>query len=480
MEWAARLYLGDIFRDLGQEKLTAVAEQLRDVDSSFNIYYLGGSTLAGVIPQISIPQVVEASLDTSSAELPINSFNLAIGGANLESQLENLQIVLADRETYKPSAVVIYSGHNEFLQYHQPYGSASLPEVADWFLLHSQLLQWLSARFGWYRFELAERNYFDVPLFAEAEYDEVAANYERRLQETVDTLGTLGIPVIVSTLAGNYADWAPNRSVYCDDSSMQAEFSAAMDTGQRAMVEARFTDALQAYEAALQICDRFAEAHYQKGVALRASGQAANAARSFELASGFDRMPIRALPRQNAFIRGLSGQEGVSVVDSVAILRGHAEQGLIGFNLMIDGHHPNARGYMIIGHAIANALNQLLFADALELKELSAADVTLDAVLDDEDQYDIHVWNGNWFIRLSTWRFDPSERLARAEAAFVQAHNMFPQRVEPHLGFAIIDMLRGDTVGSRAHLTTAREINSAAVDAYLARPWVGSAMLSTQ
>jgi len=52
-------------------------------------------------------------------------------------------------------------------------------------------------------------------------------------------------------------------------------------------------------------------------------------------------MPIRALSEQNRFIQNLNKLDGVFVVDVVKALRERDQNGLIGYNLMSDGHHPN-------------------------------------------------------------------------------------------------------------------------------------------
>ena len=95
-----------------------------------------------------------------------------------------------------------------------------------------------------------------------------------------------------------------------------------------------------------------------------------------------------------------------------------------------------------------------------------------DVRLDDDTMFDVHVWNGRWFTRLSTWRYDPSERLKLAEEAFKNAMTLKPDRHEAYLGLGMVNYLRKNAKEAEVYLAKAKEIDPQQVASYERQPWV--------
>ena len=480
LEGLTRAYLWGKDSFLLDREISALAEAQGVSEASFNIYYLGGSTVRGVIPKVTIPEIVEYGLGGKVGGSPVRSVNLASDGKDLGYNLTRLKRIIKGKDEYRPSLVVIYSGHNEFLKYHRPSGKTMFSGAIGWLSEYSVLVEKLLAVFEPYRLELADRKFFDVPLLGPDAREDVIRQYQQGLKEAVRELRENRIPLVISTVAGNYADWQPNRSTFCADSPDRDEFALLMRNGQVATEQGRYSAAVSMYEQALALCDSFAETHYRLAGSYAAQREYDLAAQEYLKATEYDAMPIRALPSMNDFIRNLARDEGVIHVDSISEIRKRSEKGLIGFDLMVDAHHPNKLGYIVIGQAIARAIG-----DAFDPGSYPAGVPDWQGAVDKfnltrEERFDVLIWNGRWLTRMATWRYDTTERLERAERVFAEAMDLYPDRHEPYLGLAMVGFLKKNVATAQGHLEKAREINSDAVAAYLEQPWVSDVVQSAR
>ena len=434
--------------------------------STFNIYYFGESSMQGepYAPSVSIPQLVSYMLDGQVEGRPIKSVNLAASGADFAYDLRRLHSVLAQRQLTSPSLCVIYAGHNEFLKYHQDF--------VDWFPLHPRLLAEAARVLKLYRLEMGERRFFDAPVVDARTRRRVITTYRKQLLEAVRLLREHHIPVIVLTLAGNYSRWQPNRSAFCGRRSDREEFSRLMEAGNQAAAAARVEPAIAAYRQALALCDHFAETHYRLGQSYEAGGDWAQAWREYSQAVDDDGMPMRALSAQNDFIRRLGAAGLASTIDVVERWRRQAAGGLIGFNFLIDAHHPNLNGYIMISRLIAERIAALFSAQPRALRTVGTDTLREVFHVTPAQRLEVYVSRGRWLTRLATWRYDPSERLTLAEAFFLRALAIDPSRYEPYVGMAMVSLLRRDVVTAEMYRSEARLLDAAAVDTYFRDYWV--------
>jgi len=126
LEGLARVYIWSranlpLFHD--REPIRLI-EHANISDDAFNIYYFGGSTMKGspYAPQMTIPKIVDYMHGHTIKGRPIRSINIATSGKDLQYNLRTIRIIASRKHTYRPSLFVIYSGHNEFLRFHEPFG----------------------------------------------------------------------------------------------------------------------------------------------------------------------------------------------------------------------------------------------------------------------------------------------------------------------------------------------------------------------
>jgi tetratricopeptide (TPR) repeat protein len=230
--------------------------------------------------------------------------------------------------------------------------------------------------------------------------------------------------------------------------------------------------AAAAYADALRMCDSVAEIHYRMAVCYRRLQEPAKAWDEFQRALDEDGMPIRATSVINDAVRSVGDGGLVTTVDAVRRLRERSADGLIGFDLMIDAHHPNLKGYVLISQLIADEIDGRFSAGVKTVRTIDEPAVATRFGIGKVKNFEIEVSRGRWFTRVATWRYDPRDRLSQAENHFRRALEIDPARYESHLGLAMVQFVRGDAAGGENRLAAARKMNPEAVDRYLQGTWV--------
>jgi tetratricopeptide (TPR) repeat protein len=270
-------------------------------------------------------------------------------------------------------------------------------------------------------------------------------------------------------VAGNYADWEPNRSVF--NGSNKEKFRELMHNGKEAQDQLALNKAVSYYLQSLSLSDDFAETHYRLGKSYELLGYYDRAWKEFKKAVDYDAMPLRCTEEQNNFIK--TREDGlVFTTDAVEYLRRNDPRGIIGFNFMIDGHHPNLRGYILISHLIAEKIRQI-FNEKKESHLITEEEARRIFHIDDRALFKIYVSRGRWLMRLATWRFDPLPRLRKAEGYFSDAMAIDASRFESYLGLAMCYFLQKDSKKAEDYLLKARTIDPSQVKTYLKEYWIG-------
>ncbi|MCX5668009.1 MAG: tetratricopeptide repeat protein [Candidatus Omnitrophica bacterium] len=434
-------------------------------DKTFNIYYFGGSTMVGepYNDSLSIPKLVSYMLDHKVLDKDIRHINTAACGQDFQDALEKLRSVLKKKDIYYPSLCVIYSGHNEFLRYHEVYGFASLrcnynyaiELITKYSFLATAIVNRLIPKR--YRLEIDERKFFDHPPYAISDNRGTIDRYGAEIAEAIKLLRKYNVPCIISTVAGNYSAFEPNRSVFRGNDKDKIEFKRLMDSGNKAQLRGMFAEAITYYLKALSLCDSFAETHYRLGKCYKMLGDHEKAWQEYQKAIDDDGMPVRATGAQNNFIKAIPEDNVIFTVDAVKYLRENAKDGIIGLNLMIDDAHPNLNGYILISQLIAEKIKQI-FNETRQIRSLSEDEAKDKFSIDRAKMFEVHISRGRLFAKLSTWRYDPAERLDMAESHFSRAMAIDSSLYDPYFGLAICSFLRKNTSQAEKYLSQARAI----------------------
>ena len=331
----------------------------------------------------------------------------------------------------------------------------------------------LFKKLGIYKLEIDDRALFDKPIVDNSMYNKILQNYYNQFQDAIDLLQKNKIPVIVSTVAGNYSEWEPNRSVYGNENNDGIEkFKEFMSQGNSAAADKDYEKAISFYKKGLSLCNEFAELHFILGDLYKSLGNYGEAWNSYIKAVEFERMPIRATRAQNTFIKNMNRLDSVHIVDSVEYLRQNSSQGLIGFNLMVDGHHPNLEGYILISKLISRKINEIFMESSYKLRSLSSLHAKNVSKIGPQKDIEISISRGKWFYRMATWRYSSRNRLILAQNQFFKALDIDNDIYEPYLGLSIVNFLRKDKKVGNYFLSKAKDINNEKVSKYLKQNWI--------
>jgi tetratricopeptide (TPR) repeat protein len=233
-------------------------------------------------------------------------------------------------------AVVIYTGHNEYLGIGgvgSSYASAKSPALARMVagLRHLHVYRALEkfiASFGGSPDPLDKHDGTlmshvarerSIPLGSPL-YEQGLAQFRGNLDRLLQKYRAAGIPVFIGTLASNERDQAPfvSAPASAGGDSAAAHFAAARD---------------------LDRAGRYDEARAQ-----------------YVEAKDRDELRFRAPESFNALIRELAAADGATLVDVHSALAAAARDGIIGNDMMLEHVHPNVEGYFQLASAYYPAI----------------------------------------------------------------------------------------------------------------------------
>ncbi|GEM_PF-1490094 len=461
------------------EKFITDAKNFHVTEKTFNIYFLGESTVWGVPydPQLSLPSIVDYRLGGTLSGRPVRVINLSSPAKDSAYVHFVFELLLRKKEIFHPSLIVIYSGHNEFLKFH-PAEPDFHQSVLRWMAYHSELARELLTLIARSKGEISEmdlRDFSDKSIFPfdPHGYEKVINRYRKYFLSMVKLAEKEKIQILISTLVSNYSTWEPNRSVYCSSSAALAQkkqFSQDFNMGMKAEKQQDYSSALTAYQKALSICDEFAEVYFREGKVYQSLNEFGKAWDAYQKAIDYDGMPIRASSAQNNFILSLK-RDHVHVIDSVDYLRQHLPDALLDDGLIIDGVHPNLEGYLLIGEAIADKIHSLFGSSQDQLKPLTLDTAKKIFQLDQSKMFEVSYSTGRWITRLASWRYDRTERLKTAEDFFHQAIEIDPKRYEGYTGLAMTSFMKEDGMAAENFLQKSLMIDGKHTEEYFHKPW---------
>jgi len=348
----------------------------RKPDNGLRIFVLGGSSAYGfpwgadqAFPKF-LAQALEASRPERSVEV-VNAAAMSYGS-------HRLRILAGEILGYDPDLLIVYGGHNEFVErrfYRKLVGRPAVTDRAQLLLyrwrLYSALVR-LYERIGsgdelpdaqarsageLLGIDVVREHSVDVD---DAETADALRRFEDNLEALVRMANEAGVPVVLCTVPSNLRGWAPNQSIFGPRVAPAARASvreilersrAALDAGDAAT-------ALPALQRAVETAPGFAESHFLLGRAHAALGRFEDARRSFASARDHDAKPTRASSALNDAIRRIAEEHGLTLVDVEAAFDDLAEAGLPGFDLFQDYVHPTPEAHRRIAMLLWERLEE--------------------------------------------------------------------------------------------------------------------------
>lgn len=392
---------------------------------TFVLLALGGSTMIGepYAPDLSIPRLVAGMFDKRLDERPVVITNLAGAGHSIYPQSVLFQRLMESTDGAVHGAVLVYSGHNEGnLKNRSPSTIQSMELVlTSRSALLRDLLYWLRLN-----------KFLERPR--------TLAHFDHYLRQVVDTAIQHGMHPVISTVVSNVSGIEPNWDTQGND-------PLAFEIVREGM---EMEDKGEFHQAATFYVTRMADdpgigslLAYRAGRCFERAGNHDSAREYYWTAVDLDSRTNfgRATRIQNLVIRGIAEENGIPLVDAVAVFEESASNGLAGNLLFSDGHHPNLAGYILLSEAFAEEVGRI-FSQAPS-RFASGREVLAKTGLDDPEKVmRSHIRSASWLLSTSFDHPAPWDRLVLAEQHLETVIDLDPDSFSGWLGLGIIQGTR--------------------------------------
>jgi len=342
--------------------------------NTWRVFCLGESSTLGY-PYFfngTFPSMLRDRLETLWPEKKIEVVNLGITAVSSYTVLDFVK----ELPPYKPDAILIYCGHNEF---YGALGTGSTESLGQsrWAVKAYLELQ------GWRTFRLIrdgmvalkgmvssspDRNREATVMegmvgnreiaFGSKEYQSGISNFRENIEEMVRVAAQRKIPLVLGTLVSNLSGMEPFVSIFSTitDERERGRWEELNRQGTKALEEKRYEEAARALNAAVEIDSVPAKAHFALGQAFGRIGRLDESRRHYRLARDLDALRFRAPSEFNSIIKEVGRAYNVPVADGEALMEGRSEHGIIGNRFVLEHVHLSLDGYFLLAKAFAGAL----------------------------------------------------------------------------------------------------------------------------
>ncbi len=352
-------------------------------ETEFRVFCLGGSTVQGrpFAIETSFTKWLELSLQAANSNRKWEVVNC--GGVSYASY--RLIPILQEVLGYQPDLIILYSGHNEFLEDRTFDHIRHRSLVVDAPLAAaSRLRSFTLLREGFLR--LDGRSSSDAPegrpiLPAEVEallddrggleeyhWDakwrrDVTEQYRFNLQWMVQMAQEAGVDMILVNPVSNLRDSPPFKSEHRSDITDPElrEWESLSETAFDLLKE-RVRDlprAIRLMEQACEIDPHHAGGFYHLAQCYQAAGRFEDARDAFLQARELDVCPLRILQPMNEAVIEVAHSTGTPLLDADELFRQQERDGIPGGYWLVDHVHPSMMGHQLIAEALADLLVSL-------------------------------------------------------------------------------------------------------------------------
>lgn len=339
----------------------------------FRIFCVGGSTVQG--RPYGVATAFSSWLEILlQAMEPTRRYRVVnVGGISYASY--RLLPVVDELFDYEPDLVVVYAGHNEFLEdrtYQDVREStlgASLHAFASRFRSYNLLEQRLLPT-SWRRRakttpaigpEVEEILNQVVGLEAyerdPAWHREVFAHYRHNIRAVVDRARDADVPLLLVDPVENLDDCRPFKSAprLGLSPAQRSRFDRLLGEA-RAMVERSPSEAGRLLRQARDIDDGFAEVHFWLGKVHQRLGDTEAAYAAFRQAKELDVCPLRMLEPMHAALAEIARETGTPILDARRVFTESFGTRLFGGRAFVDHVHPTIGGHQRLAEALADRI----------------------------------------------------------------------------------------------------------------------------
>lgn len=277
---------------------------------------------------------------------------------------------------YKPDALLIYAGHNEFYGALGVGSNESLGRSRRWVNLYLKMQRYKTVQLvrdgvvkiksifrGKEHAEAGKRLMEHlagnkiIPYNSE-QFHVAHKNFRGNINDVIEAAARKNVAVHIGDLVSNVRDQAPFRSVFSHENPNLGKLTFLVEALK--MIENDCSaQRLERLTRALQSDSANADIYYMKARCLDKSGKFSAAREHYHLAKDHDALRFRASEALNKIIRDFRKAK-VGIVPVQKTFEHNSEHHLIGNSLMLDHLHPNLQGYFLLAKVYFEAMKNRL------------------------------------------------------------------------------------------------------------------------
>lgn len=338
------------------------------------IVALGGSTTQGepFSTETAFPKWCGLSLEAATGS-QVEVLNL--GGLSYASY--RVRAILEESLNYAPDLIVLYTGHNEFLERRTYEGYEERSQTAWWGsqLAQLRIVQFVRQATGVRGFRnepsVNSRTELQREVDALLDYQGGLVDYTREnrqeaavfehfqwnLEEMVRLCKQARIPLLLVRPVSNLKDCPPMK--FETASKATRGVSDTFDAVQfdRLFEQARLApsrdDAWTAAKAALDMDPEHAGVHFLLGSLAYQNGDDEAATHHLTAARDYDVCPLRAPSEISQIVTNVADDYHIPIVFADEIFSDVSPRGIVGQEWLVDHIHPTVAGHQLLGTIIA-------------------------------------------------------------------------------------------------------------------------------
>lgn len=397
-------------------------------NKNYYIYMLGGSTAAGEPygPTITAAKIVKYMFDGTINGKEIKIIQIAKPGQPVEYNYWRLYKELFFRPK-KNGAILLYSGINDVVG--RPDAN-NIPK--SWIVPKSLIL--LRLRF---LFEHQIEKPINVLNFLNSDTIEYYRFFFRRIIK----LGlSYDLHTVVSTLVANFSDFDPETPLL----DWYPEWIAIINRAKMLEGSKMYNEALELYQEIENKYDDDNDSYIKYKI-----GKCYENLKEFTKAKEYYWMAVEKRdPRrpnfwQNKLIEDLSKEYNIGFADTYRYYEQATPNGLIGYNLIMDAHHPNLKGYILMAQAFADELERIT-GETIKRGNPTETDIIRYFKFNSGNEFDVYFSRFLWLCGHSEFAAEPEERIKKAEEYMEKAKDLFPDDPRVSLGYFIFETINGN------------------------------------
>ena len=343
----------------------------------FRIFCLGGSTVQGRPFAIETSFTTWLRLNLQAAD-PRRQWDVVnCGGISYASY--RLVPILEEVLGYEPDLIILYAGHNEFLEDREYGHIRDMPRAVAWpWERVTQTRTYNLVREGYvYLAGSSEATATDDrPVLgpetdAMLDYEDGLERYHRNdrwrrdvtehfrynVGRMVQMARNAGVAMILMNPVCNLRDAPPLKSQHRDGLTPQQQRCwESLCREAEALLGSEVRGALDLLEQAAAIDDQYAGLHYSLAKCYDALRMTDHAREAYTRAKELDVCPLRILEPMNDAILGIARRTGTPLVDVWDLFAQRSRDGIPGGYLLIDHVHPTIAGHRLIADALTEEL----------------------------------------------------------------------------------------------------------------------------